>query len=71
MTTTFEPGAGRPVIEVVQDCLLATVGRMTADGRARQVGLSERPAACLREAFAAIPGCLTLTAAPKDGPAAP
>ncbi|MEU6410666.1 hypothetical protein [Microbispora sp. NPDC046933] len=32
---------------------------------------SADPAACLREAFAAIPGCLTLTAAPKDGPAAP
>ncbi len=30
MTTTFEPGAGRPVIEVVQDCLLAAVGWMTA-----------------------------------------
>ncbi|GLX07905.1 TetR family transcriptional regulator [Microbispora sp. NBRC 16548] len=137
----FEPDAGRPVIEVVQDCLLAAVGRMTADGWARQVRLSERLAArtpsmgahglhfcdrttrealailgrrldldgvdglrtrlvldllvaawhgaleswtsrpgeptsadlaaCLREAFAAIPGCLTLTAAPKDGPAAP
>ncbi|MBE3013434.1 TetR family transcriptional regulator [Microbispora sp. NEAU-D428] len=137
----WEPGAGRPVIEVVQDCLLAAVGRMTDDGWARQVRLSERLAArtpsvgayglhfcdrttrealailrrrldlggvddlrtrlvldmlvgawhgaleswtampgeptsadlaaCLREAFAAIPGCLTLTAAPKDGPAAP
>lgn len=136
-----EPGPGRPVIELVQDCLLAAVGRMTADGWARQVRLSERLvartpsmgayglhfcdrttrealailrrrldlngvddlrarlvldllvaawhgaleswtalpgeptsddlAACLREAFAAVPGCLTLTAAPKDGPVAP
>ncbi|MEN3536133.1 TetR family transcriptional regulator [Microbispora sp. ZYX-F-249] len=134
-----EPGAGRPLIEVVQDCLLAAVGRMTAGGWARQARLSEllaartpsmgayglhfcdrttrealailrrrldlrgvddlrvrlvldllvaawhgalefwtslpgEPAsedlaACLREAFAALPGCLTLTALPKDGPA--
>ncbi|MEU6429182.1 TetR family transcriptional regulator [Microbispora sp. NPDC046973] len=136
-----EPGAGRPVIELAQDCLLAAVGRMTDDGWARQVRLGERLAAripsvgayglhfcdrttrealailrrrfdlggaddlrarlvldmliaawhaaleswtsmpgepgaadlaaCLREAFAAISGCLTLTAAPKDAPASP
>ncbi|WP_169982049.1 TetR family transcriptional regulator [Microbispora sp. H10836] len=130
-----EPDAGRPVMEMVQDCLLAAVGRMTAGDWARQVRLGEllaartpsmrayglhlcdrttrealailrrrldlggvddlrarfvldllvaawrgaleswaslpgEPAsgdltACLRAAFAAIPGCLTLTAAPK------
>ncbi|KAB8183746.1 hypothetical protein [Microbispora catharanthi] len=53
--------------------LLVAAWHGALDSRTSRPGepTSADPAACPREAFAAIPGCLTLTAAPEDGPAAP